>query len=98
MRDTKLIDQDLPRLPDEWRQKYLQRSLERLPEDVTKAYDRIWDLQREKDEINGRLIAAEKALGWANLKIWILGGLVVGEGAIIGWLAKELIVVMARLR
>ncbi len=95
MRDPQLIDPAEPRIPDEWRRAYLNRPIERLPRDVTLAFDRLWTIEREKDEMRGELLAAKDQLHWADLKIWILMLVVGGEGAIIGWLVKDF---LARLR
>ena len=51
MRDQDLIDLALPRIPDEWRRKYLSRPIERLPADMNAAFDRIYKVEREKDQI-----------------------------------------------
>lgn len=90
VQDPNLIEPAKPRLPDEWRRNYLMRPLEKLPGDVTRAYDRIYTLEREKDAVNGELLRAHRRLGWANLKIWILMLVVSGEGAVIAWVVSRL--------
>jgi hypothetical protein len=79
-----------PRLPEEWRKCYLVRPLERLPADVTQCFDRIHTLQREKDAINGALLRAHRQLGWANMKIWVLGLVVTGQGTVLIWMVNRL--------
>jgi len=51
MRDQDLIDLACPRIPDEWRRKYLARSVASLPKDVTVAFDRMYTMEREKDQL-----------------------------------------------
>jgi hypothetical protein len=90
MQDKKLIDPAARRIPDEWRRTYRMRPLDKLPEDVTRSFDRIFLLEREKDAINTALLKAQRRLGWANLKIWILMLVVSGEGAVIAWVVTRL--------
>jgi hypothetical protein len=51
MKDRELIDLACPRIPDQWRRKYLSRPIERLPADMNAAFDRIYKLEREKDQL-----------------------------------------------
>lgn len=88
MRDPKLIDPNAPRIPDEWRRQYLRRPLEDLPKDVTVLFDRHEKLSREKDLVQADLIEAQRRLGIADVKIWILMLALGTEGAVIGWLVK----------
>ena len=68
MRDQDLIDLACPRIPDEWRRKYLARSVESLPNDVTTAFDRIYKLEREKDQLRNAFEAnAKKTRRWLAL-------------------------------
>ena len=75
--------------PDDWRRNYLQRPIDKLPADITRAFDMMWKLQREKDSINGKLLEAERRLDVAGWKLWTLGLIVTGEGLVIGWLVKS---------
>lgn len=92
VRDAKLIDPQEPRIPDDWRRAYLNRPIERLPLDVTRAYDRIVKLEREKNLVQADLLQAQRSLDRADLKIWVLMLAVGAEGAVIGWLVKEFLV------
>lgn len=89
MRDQNLIDPSSPRIPDEWRRSYLNRPIERLPKDVMILFDRHVKLEREKDLVHADLIEAQRRLGAADIKIWVLMLLIGGEGAVIGWLVRE---------
>ena len=55
MKDQDLIDLVSPRIPDEWRRKYLVRPIERLPADMNAAFDRIYKVEREKDQLRADL-------------------------------------------
>jgi hypothetical protein len=70
MHDPKLIDVADRRIPDEWRQKYLQRPLRELPADVTRAFDRVWQVEREKDQLRADM---QQKLRRATQKIWLMG-------------------------
>ena len=72
------------------RDSYKRRPIDRLPEDVTRAFDRLARCERERDKQLKQIIALESRLRVANLKIWILGAMVLAEGGTIGWLATEL--------
>lgn len=83
MRDPLLIDEGDKRIPDEWRRRYLKRSIAELPADVVKAFDRLWAVEREKDKVAGDLIETQFKLRQANLKIWVMSLIVsplIGEG------------------
>jgi hypothetical protein len=88
VRDPKLIDPNEPRIPDSWRRLYLHRPLEKLPEDVTVLFDRQEKLSREKDLVQADLLQAQRGLDRADLRIWVLMGLMGLEACIIGWLVK----------
>lgn len=72
VRDPLLIDNQGRRIPEEWRRNYRHRSIDRLPDDLIVAFDRIHTLQKEKDEIQKELIETKRKLDRANLKIWIM--------------------------
>jgi len=71
MHDPELIDMRAERIPAEWRRKYAARSLEHLPIDVSKAFDAIWQLQRQLDQMNTRLLLTERNIG----RLWLACGL-----------------------
>lgn len=75
MRDQDLIDLACPRIPDEWRRKYLARSVESLPKDVTAAFDRLYKLEREKDQLradNQSLRRSVRIFFWSAISLQIL--------------------------
>lgn len=92
MRDPDLIDnQGQPlespqRIPDQWRAKYLQRPVDRLPADVVKCFDRLWQVEREKDRIAANLAETGKSLKWERRIRAALIVVVSGEAVVIGWL------------
>jgi len=102
MRDPLLIvsdEQPVPeqRIPDEWRAKYLDRDISKLPTDVLHAFDDIHELRkqrrRDKDLIIAELIATRRRLKWAKRQIWIMSLLVspilgAAAKALIDWLVK----------
>lgn len=94
MRDPELIDnqgqplEPAQRIPDEWRANFLRRSVDRLPGDLIKAFDRIWQVEREKDRLAAQLEAAKKKQERTDLKLWLMGLLV---SPILGAAAKALI-------
>jgi hypothetical protein len=65
------------RLTEDRLQRYLHRSDEELRWDLVAAFDNIETL---KDK-----------LASANMKVWILVGVVGAEGAVMGWLATALL-------
>ena len=65
-----------PRLPEEWRKQYLKRQVDRLPQDVTVAFDRVEMRRRENNQLRQALLSTQKKLDRANLKIWVLSLLV----------------------
>jgi len=85
MPDPKVLDNAGPRIPDEWRREYRQRPPEKLANDVTLAFDRLWKMEREKDQLRADLTAIVR---YKNLKIWILGSLAASQTAIIAWLVN----------
>ena len=90
MRDPKLIQQSEPRIPDEWRRHYMARSIERLPADVTVAFDRIHQVQKDKDQLRDDLSTATNDLKFANLKIWILTGVALAQSGLLAWALKTI--------
>lgn len=70
VRDPLLIDEGEKRIPDEWRRRYEKRAIDKLPADVTKAFDRVWQVEREKDLLRSDM---QRKLRRANWKIWIMG-------------------------
>ena len=76
MKDASLIDDSLPRIPDEWRRRYLARSVESLPKDVTAAFDRIYKLEREKDQFRAEVA---KIASRAEIWLFVLTLLSLGE-------------------
>jgi hypothetical protein len=87
LNNPQLLDPGL-RIPDEWRRAYRRRPPDQLANDVTKAFDRLWSIEREKDQLRSDLHLATKI---ANVKIWILTGLVTVQFAVIGWGVEFLI-------
>lgn len=81
-------DQPQPRIPEEWRRQYERRSIEQLPGDVIKAFDRLHTQHRELNTTNRALIETQSKLRIADLKVWVLMMIVTGEGVVIGWLVK----------
>jgi len=73
------------------REAYKKRKLEELPTDVVRAFDRLSRCERERDRLTSKIIALERKLDMANLKIWVLTALVISEGGALGWLAKALL-------
>ncbi|HZC23337.1 MAG TPA: hypothetical protein VE866_08360 [Candidatus Binatia bacterium] len=70
------------RLPVEWRQRYLQRAIDKLPADLTTAFDRIWQQQRALDQKEQRIQQLQKAARqqrWKNVL-----GLIAGLGNLAG--------------
>lgn len=82
MEASKLAAAGRPRLNAERKKFYKVRTPDQLATDVSnlanQQYDLSGRLRRERE-------AAEKQLGWADLKIWILTGVAVAQFAIIGW-------------
>ena len=92
-RDPQLIDNlgypiPLAERTEELRDFYRNRAIEKLPSDVTKAFDRLWHVEREKDELRSQLEAAKKALKWERWKSRLLIAVVTGEAIVIGWLVN----------
>ena len=91
MQDPNLIETPAVRIPDEWRRKYMQRPLEKLPGDVVKLFDEQFALnirlRKDRDEINRKLLDAQRKLR----RIWVLTLAVIGScaltvGIIVLWL------------
>jgi len=103
MRDPLLIDEGEKRIPDEWRTSYRATYREtfenRAPEKVSKdlvaafdkiaeSFDRIAELQKEKNLLLSEVIVTKKKLRWANRNIWLMGLIV---SPIVGELVKKLL-------
>jgi len=72
------------------RESYKRRPVERLPEDVTRAFDRLARCERERDRLANRVIKLETAASSFRTRIWALASVATSEFIIILWLAKEL--------
>lgn len=59
----------------------------RIPEEWRELYLK----QRSADEVRRDLVIAFDRMEAMKLKLWILGGALLGEGAVIGWLATGLL-------
>lgn len=59
----------------------------RIPEEWRELYLK----QRSADEVRRDLVIAFDRMESMKLKLWILGGALLGEGAVIGWLATSLL-------
>jgi hypothetical protein len=70
------------------RSDYSKRTPEQLVRDVNVLHDFTRKLVREKDSISKQLRRAQRRLDVAGWKLWALGIVVTGEGAVIGWLVK----------
>jgi hypothetical protein len=73
---------------DRWRQEYLRRPLERLPKDVTHAFDRLYRLERQNDELHDALLKSDSRYHWLKIWAWILAAAVTAEFAAIGGLTN----------
>lgn len=73
----------LAQRPIEWRDRYLFRPISDLPKDVALLYDAIYAERKEKITIQARLSVAHRRLDSANIKLWVMGILLAGEGAAI---------------
>jgi hypothetical protein len=58
------------RIPEAWRLEYLKRAKGKLAEDVTRLFDREWQLERSNDRLTQRL--GEMAKSLRQVKIWLL--------------------------
>jgi hypothetical protein len=80
------------RIPDEWRRKYMQRPLEKLPGDVVKLFDEQFALnirlRKERDEMNRKLLNAQSRLRFARGWIWVLTLAMAGSWALIFGMVK----------
>lgn len=72
IKDPLLIDNHGLRIREEWRANYKQRAIDKLPGDLIIAFDRIHNLQREKEVLQAQLNEANRKLERANLRIWIM--------------------------
>lgn len=93
-RDPQLIDNlgnpiPLAERTEELRDFYRNRAIDKLPSDVTKAFDRLWQVEREKDRLAAQLVNTQKKLRHANLKIWLLS-------LVVSPLASELVKALIR--
>lgn len=68
MKDPNLIAMT-DRLPDDWRRVYLARPLEKLPADVTRAFDDLAILRREKDRMQREMLDTKR---WSYLRFLLL--------------------------
>lgn len=68
MKDPNLIAMT-DRIPDDWRRMYMARPLEKLPADVTRAFDALAALQREKDRMQAEMLATKR---WSYLRFLLL--------------------------
>lgn len=96
MPDPNYIGQNSePRLPEEWKAKYLARPLDKLPRDVNVAFDRIGAISREKDQIQNQLLQAQKDLRRANNRVKLIWGLFVGTWggilAVLKWVVPMIV-------
>lgn len=77
----------LPRLTPQRERAYKERSPDQLVIDVSRLADQQYDmsgrLRRERDTADKKLLEAEQALGWADIKIYILTGAVTALFAIV---------------
>jgi chemotaxis methyl-accepting protein methylase len=76
---------------DSLRNEYKRRPVERLPEDLTRAFDRIARAERERDRLASRVIKLETAASSFRTRIWVLGAVAGAEFITIGWLANALL-------
>jgi hypothetical protein len=73
------------------REQYKRRPVDRLPEDVVRAFDRLARCERERDRLASRLIKLEIAASSMRTRLWALTAVAGAEFAVIGWLAIELL-------
>lgn len=76
-----------------YEQKFKKRSLEELCQDnlaafdkLAESFDRIAQLQKEKNLLHDDILAAKKALNWEKRIRSALLVIVSGEAVVIGWL------------
>lgn len=72
------------------RRDYSKSSHSELVQDVNRCFDFLKQLLHEKDQLAKALADAKEKLRWLNLRFWLVTSAVLGEGAVIGWLATEL--------
>jgi hypothetical protein len=73
MKDPDYIDPESPRMPDEWRRNYQNRSVTKLPEDVAKAFDRITSLEHKLNQTFDRVKAISKEINEMHSTLLKLG-------------------------
>lgn len=90
MQDENLIglteDPLAPR--DRWRAQYLARPLDRLPKDVTHAFDRLYRIERQNDELRQSLLEARRGQHKHVIWLGIVTAAAVAEFGVIGWLVS----------
>ncbi len=72
------------------REQYKARTHEQLVEDCNKISDRLAASIRERNQLRGDVLQAQRRLDRLGLKFWIVSSVLLGEGAVILFLAKEL--------
>jgi len=70
---------------------YSKRTPDDLVRDVNVLHDFTKNLVREKNSMQVELTETKTSLKFANLKIWILVGVVSAEGLVLGWLVPFLL-------
>jgi hypothetical protein len=70
-------------------------SIEGLQKSLSKAHDNLSKQVGINTRLYAQLTKAERLAERCSTRIWILGGCVIAQFAIIGWLAQEL---LARLK
>jgi len=87
MQDPSLIETPATRIPDEWRRKYMQRPLEKLPADVVKLFDEQYVLNQrlrvERDRVQAAMLDCKSKLRFARGWIWVLTLAMGGSWALI---------------
>lgn len=90
MRDRLLIvaNEPEPERRPEWRAKYFQRPVEKLPADVVHLSDKITALQKEKNLLAREALNSRATMGWQRIWIRILTAAVIAQFTALGWLFK----------
>ena len=73
------------------REQYKRRPVDRLPEDVVRAFDRLARCERERDRLANRLIKLEIAASSMRTRLWVVTVAATAEFAVIGWLVYALL-------